>query len=432
MNGSTSPIRSVNAQFLGAAAERVSRAEPTETATVNASIATAATAAPLHLPHDNPSFAERPGMSRNTDRSVAVSCKRGQYGLRMTEMRLYDIRVTVERIEGRSVCGLEVGDYFEVTESNRVRIPAGRHFCLYALQSVLPLIPAKQRRLPAEDWLEQDNLVCCPDPDERVVMRIERIGERTLVTGGPDLNEVGLGLQSNKRPEEYVDAREAGRGGRLRRRLGLPRPPLPARDLPAARDRGGDRAGAARAGCAQPLDAPSGRAGRAGRGPRPRVRRPRLSRPRRGSMARPAGARRTRAGGADAGGGRDRAAAACRRPLGLRGLALLARRGRGLQLRAGARAHAADDRHVETADGGTRRRGRGRGQDRRQREPGAGRADAASGSATTTWGSSSAPSRSWTRTATRRASGRGARSRCTWRSSASSTRRSRARRRSRA
>jgi uncharacterized repeat protein (TIGR04076 family) len=100
----------------------------------------------------------------------------------MTEMRLYDIRVTVERIEGRSVCGLAVGDFFEVTESNRVRIPAGKHFCLYALQSVLPLIPAKQRRLPPEDWLEQDSLVSCPDPDERVVMRIERVGERVLQT----------------------------------------------------------------------------------------------------------------------------------------------------------------------------------------------------------------------------------------------------------
>jgi uncharacterized repeat protein (TIGR04076 family) len=100
----------------------------------------------------------------------------------MTEMRLYDIRVTVERIEGRSVCGLAVGDYFEVTESSRVRIPEGRHFCLYALQSVLPLIPAKQRQLDADDWLERDSLVACPDPDERVVMRIERIGERTLTT----------------------------------------------------------------------------------------------------------------------------------------------------------------------------------------------------------------------------------------------------------
>ena len=97
-------------------------------------------------------------------------------------MRLYDLRVTVERIEGRSVCGLAVGDYFEVTESSRVRIPDGRHFCLYALSSVLPLIPAKQRRLAAGDWLEQDSLVCCPDPEERLVMRIERIGERELHT----------------------------------------------------------------------------------------------------------------------------------------------------------------------------------------------------------------------------------------------------------
>jgi uncharacterized repeat protein (TIGR04076 family) len=100
----------------------------------------------------------------------------------VTEMRLFDLRVTVERIEGRSVCGLEVGDYFEVTESNRIRIPEGQHFCMYALQSVLPLLPAKQRRLPDADWLEQDSLVSCPDPDERLVMRIERIGERTLRT----------------------------------------------------------------------------------------------------------------------------------------------------------------------------------------------------------------------------------------------------------
>ena len=100
----------------------------------------------------------------------------------MTEMRLYDIRVTVERIEGRSVCGLAVGDYFEVTESNRVRIPEGKHFCLYAMQAVMPLLPAKQRRLPDSDWLEQDSLVACPDPDERVIMRIERIGSKTLRT----------------------------------------------------------------------------------------------------------------------------------------------------------------------------------------------------------------------------------------------------------
>src|SRR5215211_3974530 len=37
----------------------------------------------------------------------------------VAEMRLFDLRVTVERIEGRSVCGLEVGDYFELTEDRK-------------------------------------------------------------------------------------------------------------------------------------------------------------------------------------------------------------------------------------------------------------------------------------------------------------------------
>ena len=97
-------------------------------------------------------------------------------------MELYDLRVTVERIECGSVCGLRVGDYFELTESSRIRIPEGRHFCIYALQAVLPPPPAKQRRLPHDDWLEQESLVCCPDPEERLVMRIERIGKRTLRT----------------------------------------------------------------------------------------------------------------------------------------------------------------------------------------------------------------------------------------------------------
>ena len=101
----------------------------------------------------------------------------------MPDMELFDLRVTVERIEGRSVCGLQVGDWFELVNSAELRIPDGKHFCIFALQSVLPLLLAKQRRLPANDWLERDSLVCCPDPDERVVMRIERIGTRTMDSG---------------------------------------------------------------------------------------------------------------------------------------------------------------------------------------------------------------------------------------------------------
>jgi uncharacterized repeat protein (TIGR04076 family) len=66
--------------------------------------------------------------------------------------------------------------------SSHLRIPDGKHFCVYALQAVLPLLPAKQRDLPADDWLDRDNLVCCPDPEERLIMRIERTGRCRLAT----------------------------------------------------------------------------------------------------------------------------------------------------------------------------------------------------------------------------------------------------------
>jgi uncharacterized repeat protein (TIGR04076 family) len=96
------------------------------------------------------------------------------------DMTLFDLRVTVDSIEGRSVCGMAVGDFCELTNSNELRIPEGKHFCVYALQSALPLLPAKQRQLPARDWLERDTLVACPDPEERLIMRIDRIGTTEL------------------------------------------------------------------------------------------------------------------------------------------------------------------------------------------------------------------------------------------------------------
>lgn len=96
------------------------------------------------------------------------------------EMELYDLRVTVDRIEGRSVCALRVGDSFEVTSSSELRIPPGKHFCIYALAAVMPLLPAKQRRLAVGDWMSTDSEVACPDPDERLVMRIERTAVRRI------------------------------------------------------------------------------------------------------------------------------------------------------------------------------------------------------------------------------------------------------------
>jgi len=95
-------------------------------------------------------------------------------------MELFNLRVVVDRIEGRPVCGLKVGDYFELTNSAELRIPPGKHFCMFAISAVLPLLPTKARKLASNDWLETDSLVACPDPDERLVMRIERTGSVSL------------------------------------------------------------------------------------------------------------------------------------------------------------------------------------------------------------------------------------------------------------
>jgi uncharacterized repeat protein (TIGR04076 family) len=98
-------------------------------------------------------------------------------------MELFDLRVVVDRVEGRPVCGLVAGDYFTVTNSSQLRLPRDGHFCIYALAAVLPLLPGKQRMLADDDWLERECEVACPDVEERLVMRIER-GELRQLDGG--------------------------------------------------------------------------------------------------------------------------------------------------------------------------------------------------------------------------------------------------------
>jgi len=83
-----------------------------------------------------------------------------------------DLRVVVEQVKGRCTSRMQRGDCFLLREG-RLYIPAGRHFCLYALHAALPLLPAKQRSSHEGDWLADDDRVICPDPAGNVVMRIE-------------------------------------------------------------------------------------------------------------------------------------------------------------------------------------------------------------------------------------------------------------------
>jgi len=92
---------------------------------------------------------------------------------------LFDLEVVVEKIEGHCTCDMAVGDRFYL-RSGKLSLPDGEDFCLYALQAAVPLLPAKQRQNHPADWMETDTQVVCPDPACRLIMRINRIGKRTI------------------------------------------------------------------------------------------------------------------------------------------------------------------------------------------------------------------------------------------------------------
>jgi len=105
------------------------------------------------------------------------------------EFELYDLKVVVESIAGHCTCNMTVGDCFYL-KGGKISLPGVQDFCLYALQSVIPLLPAKQRQCHPADWMETDSRVVCPDPACRLTMRIDRVSKRRLKHA--DVSAVGL------------------------------------------------------------------------------------------------------------------------------------------------------------------------------------------------------------------------------------------------
>jgi uncharacterized repeat protein (TIGR04076 family) len=99
--------------------------------------------------------------------------------LRDDQFELYDLTVVVEKIEGNCTCNMIIGDEFYL-KGGKLSMPEDSDFCLYALQSTIPLLPTKQRKNDPADWMETDAPVVCPDPKCKLVMRIERDGLRIL------------------------------------------------------------------------------------------------------------------------------------------------------------------------------------------------------------------------------------------------------------
>ena len=91
---------------------------------------------------------------------------------------LYDLRVEVVAPPEQPIyCGAKPGDYFEL-HGEMLILPPGQGFSIYSLAALLPLLPAKQRRLAPNDWMATDAEVACPDPNCPTRFRITRTGLR--------------------------------------------------------------------------------------------------------------------------------------------------------------------------------------------------------------------------------------------------------------
>lgn len=86
------------------------------------------------------------------------------------------VRVVVDRADNPR-CSLAVGDYFDVVGST-IEMPQNKPFCAYAIAAVVPVLSSRLSDLPEDDWLERKPWICCPDPRDGVVMRLDRLERR--------------------------------------------------------------------------------------------------------------------------------------------------------------------------------------------------------------------------------------------------------------
>jgi len=67
---------------------------------------------------------------------------------------------------------MQVGHWVLLRDSS---LYLAQPFCLYALQAVLPMLPAMARPLQPNDWMATEDAVICPDPQGDVILRVEKI-----------------------------------------------------------------------------------------------------------------------------------------------------------------------------------------------------------------------------------------------------------------
>lgn len=90
------------------------------------------------------------------------------------------IKVTVERINGYCNLPMLIGDCFYI-EGSKLTIPEGKHVCIWALQSMMPIFPIFSEKDKLEDghWVKTVKHFSCPDPKGLVQYRLELVNNDT-------------------------------------------------------------------------------------------------------------------------------------------------------------------------------------------------------------------------------------------------------------
>ncbi len=89
------------------------------------------------------------------------------------EIIMTKIKVIAEKINGYCNLPILIGDYFYIVDS-KIIIPEGKHVCLWALQSMMPIFPilAVKEKLDDNHWVKNTQIFSCPDPKGLVQYRI--------------------------------------------------------------------------------------------------------------------------------------------------------------------------------------------------------------------------------------------------------------------
>ncbi|MFQ5749773.1 MAG: TIGR04076 family protein [Planctomycetota bacterium] len=83
------------------------------------------------------------------------------------------VDVVVEEVKGKCTSRMVRGNRYEL-RNGRLFLGPGQPVCLYALQSIIALLPSKGAVLAmGKDWPAEGCRVICPDPAGNVILRVD-------------------------------------------------------------------------------------------------------------------------------------------------------------------------------------------------------------------------------------------------------------------